>query len=340
MSSHYLKNSFKAIVIVFFAAAAFTVFSGRAMAQDKTTLVAGTDKPGGVSHAAASGVAKIITQNTPLTVRVRSYSGAEAWLPELDSGKLDFGTHFSATAWLTYNQIDSKLKLRNLRLLRSSEARLPLGFMVRKDSDIKSVSDLKGKRVASGYAVHPIIRRLAEGIMAAYGLGWEDVKMVPATSVVDGARAFIDGRVDAAWFSVLTPMTREAHAKIGIRFLPLDMTPERMKIAREKIFPGVMAIKNVADTPWAPKGIELLGYEYYMMGSTHLGESNVAQILQAVWDHEAELLKVHAGMRGFTNKSAVSVRPVIPYHPAAIAFYKSKGVWTEEAEQANNMLNK
>jgi TRAP-type uncharacterized transport system substrate-binding protein len=211
--------------------------------------------------------------------------------------------------------------------------------MVRKDSDIKSIADLKGKRVAGSFAIHPIMRRLSEGTMAAYGIGWKDVKMVPVTTAVDGANAFIDGRVDATWFAVLTPLTREANAKIGVRFLPFELSAERLKIAREKIFPGVMVIKNLANTPWAPKGLEMVSYEYYVIGSTHTGAAAVTSVLQALWDHEAELQKVHAGMRGFTNKAAISLNPVIPYHPAAIAFYKSKGVWSEEADKANQMVN-
>ena len=339
MSKHCLKHLLRTAFIFVFGAVVFTGISARASAQEKTTLVMGSDKPGGITYAAASGVAKIVTQNTPLTVRVRAYSGAEAWMPELDSGKINIGTHFSATAWLTYNQIDSKLKLRNLRLLRSSAARLPLGFMVRKDSDIKSISDLKGKKVAGSFAVHPIMRRLSEGTMAAYGLSWNDVNMVPVTTAVDGAKAFINGRVDASWFAVLTPLTREANAKIGVRFLPFEFSPERLKIAREKIFPGIMVIKNLANTPWAPKGIEMVSYEYYVIGSTHTSAASVKHVLQSLWDHEAELQKVHAGMRGFINKAAVSLNPVIPYHPDAIAFYKSKGVWSEEADKANQRVN-
>ena len=41
------------------------------------------------------------------------------------------------------------------------------------------------------------------------------------------------------------------------------------------------------------------------------------------------------GISVTVGSAAVSVHPVIPYHPAAIEFYKSKGVWTAEAEKAN-----
>ena len=86
MLMNNLKNCFKATIIIVFAIGFFAVVSAPVHAQGKTTLIMGTDKPGGITHAAATGVAKIVTQNTPLSVRVRAYSGAEAWLPEMNTG--------------------------------------------------------------------------------------------------------------------------------------------------------------------------------------------------------------------------------------------------------------
>ena len=212
--------------------------------------------------------------------------------------------------------------------------------MVRKDSGIKSIADLRGKRVAGGYGAHPIMRRLAEGIMGAYGLDWSDVRMVPVTEAVQGANAIIDGRADAAWFAVFAPITREANTKVGVRFLPIEWNEERLKLARQKIFPGVMPLTMRGGPPWAPKGTQLLAYEYYLMTGAHTDPAALHTVLEALWDHAKEVQKVHPVLRGFTNKAAVSMRPVIPYHPAAIAFYKEKGVWSADADAANMAVSK
>jgi len=314
-------------------AAALTL-CGSAHAQSRVEILAG-DAAGGLSYAINSGIAKVVSQNSPVTLRVRGYSGPEAFLPELDEGKVQLASHFSATAWLAYNQIDSKLKTRNIRLLRAARPATPLGFMVRKDSAIKSVSDLKGHRVAGGYGGHPIMKRLAGGILAAYGLDWADVQVVPVTAAGDGAQALIDGRVDAAWFAVFAPITREAHSKIGVRFLPIEPTPDHMRVAREKIFPGVLPLPMRGNPPWAPKGTPLISYEYYVLGSTKTDPALVKTVLEALWAKSEEVRKVSPVLGGFVNEAAVSVNPVIPYHPAAIEFYKSKGAWTAEAAKAN-----
>jgi TRAP-type uncharacterized transport system substrate-binding protein len=57
-----------------------------------------------------------------------------------------------------------------------------------------------------------------------------------------------------------------------------------------------------------------------------------------MWESDQEMVKAHISMGGFTNAAAVTDRPVIPYHPAAIAFYKEKGVWTAAAQAAHDAL--
>jgi hypothetical protein len=43
----------------------------------------------------------------------------------------------------------------------------------------------------------------------------------------------------------------------------------------------------------------------------------------------------HFSLKGFTNKSAATDLPMMPYHPAAIEFYKAKGIWTDKVAAAN-----
>jgi TRAP transporter TAXI family solute receptor len=162
------------------------LFAATASAQ---SVSLGTDSIGGISNTVGSAVAKVVTQHSDLKVRVRAYGGPEIWLPQLDEGKIDFGAHFAATAWLSYKKVDTKVQTPHLRLVRAGAATVPLGFMVRADSDIKSVADLKGRRVAGGYGSHPIMKRLSEGVLKAYGIEMSDVKVVPVPAALEGAKA-------------------------------------------------------------------------------------------------------------------------------------------------------
>ncbi len=50
-------------------------------------------------------------------------------------------------------------------------------------------------------------------------------------------------------------------------------------------------------------------------------------ILGAVWS-----------LRGFKNRTAVTDLPMVPFHPVAIDFYRSKGIWSGKISAANAAL--
>jgi TRAP-type uncharacterized transport system substrate-binding protein len=130
------------------------------------TIDLGTDSIGSVVNTTGSTLAKVITQHSSgLRVRARAFTGPEAWMPEMDAGRIALGAHFAASFYTAYNHFETKLHLTNLRLIRSSRGISPLGFVVRADSPIKSVTDLKGKRVTGIYSGQPVIRVMTHATM-------------------------------------------------------------------------------------------------------------------------------------------------------------------------------
>ena len=306
------------------------------------TIDLGTDSIGSVVNITGSTLAKVISQHSGLNVRARAFAGPEAWMPEMDAGRIALGAHFTASFYTAYNQFETKLHLTNLRVIRSSRGRSPLGFVVRANSDIKSIADLKGRRVTGIYSGQPVIRVLSSAAMRAYGLSYKDVTVVPTVNVVQGVAAVVDGRAEAAWASPSMPQVRQAHAKVGVRFLSLQgISQQQEDEIRKESFPSVYIDKFGGErTPWLPAGTPMLVQEMYLGASTHTPDDAVKKVLDALWGAEGELVKTHPVMSGFTNNSAVTLRPIVPYHPAAVAFYKAKGVWTEAAEKASVALIK
>ena len=317
--------------------AAFMVASAAAQ-----TIDLGTDQVGSVVNTTGTTLAKVISQNSPVTVRARAFAGPEAWMPEMDTGRIAIGVHLTASFYTAYNNFETKLHLKNLRVIRSSSGTAGLGFMTRADSDIKTVSDLKGKRVPGVYGGQPVIRVLVEATLKAYGLSYGALTTVPVINAVQGVAAVVDGRADASWASPSMPQIREAHAKVGVRFIPLaGISPAQEDEIRRNSFPSIYVERfGSAATPFLPPGTPLLTQEMYVGASTHTPDDVVKAVLKGLWDAEADLIKAHPVMRGFANRAAVTTRPVVPYHPAAIAFYKEKGVWTQTAEDAHLALLK
>jgi uncharacterized protein len=328
--------------------AGLRIFAGAALIAGTAYAVApavaetvdlGTDSIGSVDNITGSTLAKIITEHAGINVRARAFAGPEAWMPDMDSGRIQLGAHFTASFYTAYNHFETKLHLTHLRVIRSSLGISPLGFLVKADSPIKTVADLKGKSVTGGYSGQPVVRVMSEATMQAYGFGYKEVNVVPAVNVVQGVASVVSGRADAAWASPSMPQVREANAQVGVRFLPINVDAAQEATIQKESFPSIYIDKfGSAKTPWLPPGTPMLTQEMYLGASTHTPDEVVKKVLEALWANEAELVKAHPVMAGFVNKAAVSLHPVVPYHPAAIAFYKEKGVWTKEAEEANAKL--
>ena len=132
------------------------------------------------------------------------------------------------------------------------------------------------------------------------------------------------------------PIAREVHAKVGIRYLSFEQEENSLKILREKIFPGAQLVTMKANEKL---GLEtdttMITYESYLLVNKDVDGAAIKTVLSALWDHTDTLTKIHRGLAGFTNDRAVTNLPVVAYHPAAIEFYKEKGVWTKEADMAS-----
>jgi TRAP transporter TAXI family solute receptor len=306
------------------------------------TLTLATDNVGTTYNAVGSGFAKTITEASKKRVIVRPHAGPDAYLDQLDKGELNFATFSSSTAYVSWHGKNrAKKSYRNLRLMMAGQGGLFVGFTTLANSGIKSLADLKGKRVASDFGGHAVIGKSIAGALASVGLTWKDVTPVPVTGANDGIKAMDNGRVDASWASLGQPVVRELHAKKGVRYLSIPDSKEAIDKMRTIIFPGVNVVK-VAKNPGigVPEDINLINYDAYLAGSKDVKDADVKAVLEAVWGNFEKLQKIHRGLKGFSGKAAVTLNPMIPYHPAAIAFYKEKGVWSDAAQKANDAAAK
>ena len=105
-------------------------------------------------------------------------------------------------------------------------------FVVREDSGIKKIEDLKGKRVAVG-AAGSGAEANARQILEAYGLTYDDVDE-QFLSFAEGSYALKDGTVDAAFVTAGYPTAsvQDIASQNKIRLLPIG--DEQIKKLNEK----------------------------------------------------------------------------------------------------------
>src|SRR3990167_9173108 len=129
------------------------------------SVTVGTNPPGSVFYALGSGLAKVVSGATPIQVTVQPYTGTTAFLPLINSGEMDFGINNAVDLALGY-QGPARLKIGgrnpspytpNLRLMMRGSPLLVSPF-VRRDSPVKTIRDIRGKRFTGEYPAQKIGR--------------------------------------------------------------------------------------------------------------------------------------------------------------------------------------
>ena len=325
---------------------ALSLFIGSARAQQLPKAVTiGSNPPGTVFYALAGGLSRVATEGTPIQVAPQPFTGTSTFLPLLNNGELDFAIVNAVDMAMAYVG-PQKLKVGgkndfhhspNIRLVMRG-APLIVGLLVRKDSPLKSVHDVKGRRVTGEYPAQQAVWFNLYGALASGGLTWKDVKVVPVPAVNDGIDALVQGRAEVAVGAVNMAKIREADAAVGVRHLSHDCSAEGDKRLRQAV-PGYYTRMMKAGSGAAiVEDICATAYDIYF--ATHKGASDqvVASILKAIWEGEEKLKPIHPAFREWTRERAISPDVTIPYHPGAIKFYQQQGVWKKEMDQVQQKL--
>ena len=182
---------------------------------------------------------------------------------------------------------------------------LQLGFFVRKDSPIRTIAELKGKRLGSGYPKQRVVLLTGAAKLATAGLTHKDVVGVPVPNGVRQVDDFMAGKIDAVTFSLTSGKTAQAHAKVGIRVLSLPKTPESEK-AMQKIAPGSY-IATIGPSPAHP-GISgptnIFEAPFLLMASSKTPDDVVYQVARAIHGNKKKLVASHKAFKGLQEGQA------------------------------------
>jgi len=313
--------------------------------QIPRSVTVAANPPGTVFYALASGMAKVVSEGAPFQMVVQPYTGTSTFLPLLNTGEIDFAVNNAVDMALSY-QGPERLKIGgrnpfahtpNVRLVMRGSV-LMVGLLARKDSGIRTIYDVKGKRLTGEYPAQLSNWYNLLGFLATASMTWNDVKIVPVPAVNEGVDALVQGRADVAMHALNSAKIREADAAVGVRHVSLDCSPEGEKRLRNAV-PGYyprwlkpgQALAIVEDTC-------VNAYDIYLTSHKAAPDKVVNTVLKGVWDNIEKLPPFHPSFREWTRERAVTPEVTIPYHPAAIPFYKERGLWSAKMDEAQRNL--
>jgi TRAP transporter TAXI family solute receptor len=198
-------------------------------------------------------------------------------------------------------------------------------FYVLDDSPVKTIYDIKkgNLKVALG-APGSGTEKMAKYVLGVHGITYDDINE-QFLSATETTAAMKDGNIDVGIVTLGTPAPTlmDLSTQRKIRFL--DIKPE-VAAKINKDFPAYFPRTIPADTY---KGMgqphQTLAWMGLFVVSESMPEDLAYNILSAVFDHKAELDKIHEKFKLINLESATKGMSV-PLHPGAVKFFRERGV--------------
>lgn len=287
----------------------------------------GSTARGGTSQIGRT-LAAAISEVGELQIRPQELANTADYIPLVNAGDIEFG--IANVVQLTYavngtgmseGRPNSNLQMvATLMPFRSA-------YIVRKDSDIKSIEDLKGRRVPV-FADKALGDYVTKGYFANANMSLDQVDGVAVPNFPRMWASFAEGSADVAIVVVGAANSREYDASFGIRYLSFENTPEAL--ARTRKFLPQMYLQEMpaGSVPGIDKPTNVNVFDYTLFAGKDVSDDMVYKSVKALWEKEADLLAAGPFWNGFM-KEKMSTPLGLTYHPGAIKFYKEMGVWIE-----------
>lgn len=298
---------------------------GSAAAQTVSIV---TTPSGSYTNSAGAAMAKIIGEKT----KVRAILQAQALqgMIPVAAGTAEFGmgNSFDTTFYVKgTGEYEGQGEHKNLR---NVAALLPyqVALHVRADSDIKSIADLKGRRVSSGFNAQKTIGRIIAAHLATAGLSYQDVSGVLTPNVSRSAEDFSAGKTDVLFFALGSAAVKQASATVGgLRVLPIEDTPEAVK-RMQVVLPGsyIMEVNPSPAFEGISKPTKVVAFDMVLSTNMAVPEEVVYEVTKALHQNKAALAATFPPFNLFVpDKMAKPVQDV-EFHPGALKYYREIGL--------------
>ena len=297
-------------------AAALTLVSGAGNAQ---VLGFASMQPGTINHTTSSAIAKVLKEKGGLNTLVQATAGESVMIAIVNRGEADFAM---ANAPEIGALIASSGQLRMIGPVYT----LKTGFWVRKDSGMRMVSDLRGKRVTMGYSAMRALDPMSRAILAAGGLTEKDIKPVLVPNVMRSADDFLAGAADMFMFAFGAPKVREVDVTVGgTRYLEIDDKPGIVEARKISPF-GYLS--DIAPGPifiGVEKPMKTYTIDNILFTHAKVPDDVVYKVIETMEANKADMIAVAPNLREFAAAN-LHKDYKFPFHPGALKYFKDKNI--------------
>ena len=334
------------MITLFLAMGVLSICSDAAAAKLPELIIWTTYDVGTSTYMQTACMADGVTKKTGIKLRILPSGNDIGRLIPVRSGIAHFSTMSGPSAYSGMNGLLDYARYewgpQSFRqILSVVDYDQSISVAVAADSNIKTLKDLKGKRVTyipGGTAINACM----EATLAFAGLTWNDVTKIPAPSLATSMKFIGEGKTDAAWASTTSPVMFEVERSPHGVFWP--EYPLEDKAGWEKMLKvapylvPVNATKGVGVSKEKPR--KLISYAYPLILTYDSMNGDLVYEMTKAVNASFDLYKsCHLVMPSWEFKKAVDLKSMIlPYHPGTIRYLKEIGLWDKDLDKKQNLL--
>ncbi|WP_410519530.1 TAXI family TRAP transporter solute-binding subunit [Candidatus Anaplasma sp. TIGMIC] len=321
----------------------FMFFSDLALAfspKQRDFVLIGTGSMMGVYYSIGGGVCKFIVADYNEAYPVRklicstaSTSGSVYNLNSMRRGTMDVGAAQSDIGYYAYVGKDvykNVPPMENLRLLAYLH-REYLTLVVKQDSGIKTVDDIKGKRVNIG-APGTGVRSAMLSLIKAKGWTTGDFLVTSDLKSSEQVQALCDGKVDVISDFVGHPNASMQEATATCNAVAISLDPELIFVLTKKhpyyqegVIPGGTYV-NIRDD------VRTISVRASMYATAELSDEMAYFVVKSIASNLVRFRELSGALRTLTLPDLVGGASddvhsfAVPLHPGAEKFFKDSGI--------------
>lgn len=293
------------------------------------TVRIGTSEEGGTFNLQGKAVAELLRPD--FEVEVFPIEGSSVGnARRLHEGTLEFG--FSASNWVGRamrgeDPFDEKIDIRMVGPANVG----PMFFITRADSDLRTIDDMKGRRVSVNIQQSGMYQHVRT-IFGLLGISFDEFEPVHL-SFEEGGEALEKGEIDAQWqCPIPNPVMTDIANRMDVRVL--EYGPEQL----DQVIVGAGFYRRAVIQKEAFRGVkantEQVGVLNVITTHARVDDSLVQELVSRIinnTDRLAEANPLYEGLDDIlgelrTEGAAVFEPGGVPLHPGAVAAYREAGL--------------
>ncbi|GAX91231.1 TAXI family TRAP transporter solute-binding subunit [Effusibacillus lacus] len=293
-----------------------------AAGQQMTIATGGT---AGTYYPLGGGIAQILKNKANINANAQTTGASVENMRLLKDGSVDIAftqgdiAEYAAKGTMMFEKGGAIKNFKALAALYPETIQL----VVPANSPIKTIADLKGKKVSVG-APGSGTEANAQQILEVYGLKFEDLK-VQRLSFAESTSGLKDGTLDAAFVTAGTPTSAvsELGATKGVRILEVDADHAKKLIDKYPYY----AVQKIPGKTYTGQDTDVntVAVQSMLVVRADLDEKTVYDVTKAIFENLDQLGNVHAKGKEVKLEKALS-GVSIEVHPGAAKYYSEKGV--------------